>query len=244
MDPNQQPTQPPQPPQPVPPAPTPAPAPTQPPSVPQPPSTYAPAAPQAGYDPNYLDSIAPPPPRPSFFSGSFGKIFFAMIGLFVLAVSIIIALSGQDQTADLQQATVRMDNMSKTAKNFHKYFKSNNLSNTNTNFQLWLTGNTTAAEDLLKKGGVKKTDYSKDMVAKEKKLIDDLNAKFEDARLNAKLNRVYASTMASETEKLINLLNTMGKKNKSSQIRDFAKTASNNLKSMQKSFSDYVDDGN
>lgn len=237
MDPNQQQPVPPQQPQP-----TPSPQPQQP-GYPQPPSTYGPAQ-QPNYDPNYLDSIAPPPPRPGFFSGSFGKIFFIMIGIFVFAVSIIIALSGQDQTADLQQVTVRMDNMSKTAKTVQKNFKSNNLSSTNTNFQLWLSGNLTTAEDLLAKGGVKKTDYNKDMVAKEKKLIEDLDAKFEDARLNAKLNRVYASTMAGETEKLINLLNTMSKKSKSPQIRDFAKNASNNLKPLQESFSEFVDDGN
>ncbi len=238
MDPNQ-PTQPqPQ----AQPQPTLPPQPQQP-GYPQPPSTYAPAQ-QPGYDPNYLDSIAPPPPRPNFFSGSFGKIFFICIGIFVLAVSLIIAFSGQDQTADLQQITVRMDNMSKTAKDVQKNLKSSNLSNTNTNFQLWLSGNLTTAEDLLGKGGVKKTDYSKEMTARENKLIKDLDAKFEDARLNAKLNRVYAGTMAAETEKLVNLLNAMGKKSKSAQIRDFAKNASKNLQPLQKEFSEFVDDGN
>lgn len=239
MDPNQQPYQPQQP---VQPQPTPPPQPQQP-GYPQPPSTYTPA-PSTGYDPNYLDSIAPPPPRPNFFSGSFGKIFFLCIGIFVLAVSLIIAFSGQDQTADLQQVTVRIDNMAKIAKESQKDLKSNNLSNTNTNFQLWLKGNLTTAEDLLAKGGVKKTDYSKDMTKKETKLSEDLKTKFEDARLNAKLNRVYASTMAAETEKLVNLLNTMSKKSKSSQIREFAKTASKNLQPIQKEFNEFVDDGN
>ncbi len=224
--------------------PQPGPQPTPQPATPQPPSAYAPAAPPSVYDPNYLDSIAPPPAQQKFLSGTFGKLFWVLIGLFVLAVSLIIAFSGGDNTADLQQVAVRLDNFSKTAKTVQKNLKSNNLSATNSNFQIWLTGNKAAAEDLLTQGGVKKTDYSKSMVASEKKLADDLDAKFEDARLSARLNRVYASTMASETEKIINLLNTMSKKSKSAKIRDFAKNAATNLKSIQESFDKFVDDGN
>lgn len=212
--------------------------------TPQPPSAYAPSAPPSVYDPTYLDSISSAPPRQKFLSGTFGKLFWVLIGLFVLAVSLIIAFSGGDETADLQQVAVRLDNFSKTAKTVQKNLKSSNLSSTNSNFQIWLTGNKASAEDLLAQGGVKKTDYSKTMVAKEKKLTDDLDAKFEDARLSARLNRVYASTMASETEKIINLLNTMSKKSKSAKIRDFAKNASTNLAPIQKSFDSFVDDGN
>jgi len=243
MDPNQQPNPTPTPPSnpygqpPIPQAPS---APTP---APQAPSAYA-ATPQPTYDPNYLDSIAPPPPPPKFFSGSFGKIFFVLIALFVVAVSVIIAFSGKDETADLQQVAVRLDNFSRTTKTVQKNLKSSNLATINSNFMIWITGSQSAAEDLLKQGGIKKTQYSKTMVADEKKIDDDLDAKFEDARLNATLNRVYGNTMSSETEKLINLLNTMAKKNKSAKIRDFAKTASTNLTPIQKSFNDYNDDGN
>ena len=251
MDPNQQPNIPPTDgpapqPQPLPPQPQAQPSYTVPPvqpAVPQTPTSYSPAAPQS-YDPNYLDTIAPPPAAPKFFSGGFGKILFALLGLFVLAVSLIIAFSGKDETADLQQVAVRLDNFALTTKTVQKNLKSSNLANTNSNLQIWITGQKSEAEALLKKGGVKKTDYSKTMVAKEKQISKDLDAKFEDARLSARLNRVYSSTMASETEKLINLLNTMAKKNKSKQIRDYAKNASTNLQPIQKSFNEYVDDGN
>ncbi len=233
MNPNQQPNQP-----------------TEPvtPYVPQPqqptPSAYPNTVPQPAFDPNYLDSIAPAPPRAKFLSGSFGKFFFILLGVFVLAVSLIIAFSGKDKTADLQQMAVRLDNFSKTTKATQTNLKSNNLSATNTNFQIWITNAKVEAEALLGKGGVKKTDYDKKMVASEKKIMEDLDAKFEDARLNATLNRVYASTMASETEKLINLLNTMAKKSGSSAIRDYAKNASSNLVPIQKSFDSFNDDGN
>ena len=236
MYPNQQPDQPQQSPQPYPPQP-------QPPVAPQPPTAYA-ATPPVAYDPNYLDSIAPPPPRGKFLSGTFGKVFFILIGVFVLAVSLIIAFSGKDNTADLQQVAVRLKNFALTAKTVQKNLKSNNLATTNSNFQIWMTNAQKDSEDLLGKAGVKKTEYNKTMVASEKKISTDLDAKFEDARLSARLERVYASTMASETQKLINLYNTMAKKSGAKAIRDYAKNASANLTPIQKSFDSYVDNGN
>lgn len=167
-----------------------------------------------------------------------------MIGLFVLAVSLIVAFSGKDKTADLQQFSVRVDNMSKTAKTVQKNIKSNNLSTINTTYTLWLTGSKATAEDLLKQGGVKKTDFSKEMQANEKALAQSLDEKFEDARLNATLNRVYANTMSSETEKLLNMLRSMSKKSQSPKIRDFAKTATTTLESINKDFNEFNDDGN
>ncbi len=231
MDPNQQPGQ----------IPTPT-APVQPP-VPQTPSAYAPPV-QTSYDPNYLDSIAPTAPRAKFLSGSFGKVFWVLIVLFFIAVSLIIAFSGKDDTADLQQAAVRLENFAKTAKTTDKNLKSKNLRATNSKFRIWMSGSQSQAEDLLAKGGVKKTEYNKTMKKTEASLAASLDAKFEDARLSARLDRVYASTMALETEKLINLFNKMSKQSKSKLIRDYAKTTSGNLTQIQKDFDGYVDDGN
>lgn len=231
MDPNQQPGQPQQPQPPVQP------------NMPQTPSSYAPPV-ESSYDANYLDSIAPPAPRAKFMSGTFGKLFWVLIGVFVLAVSLIIAFSGGDETGDLQQMAVRLDNFAKTAKTVDKNLKSKNLRATNSTLMIWMNGNQGEAESLLKSGGVSKTDYNKEMIRREKALATELDTKFEDARLSGRLNRVYASTMANETEKMINLLTTMSKKSKSKQIRDFAKTASTNLAQIQKDFNEYSDDGN
>ena len=231
MDPNQQPGQSPTPQQP---APTP---------VPQTPTSYAPPV-ETSYDPNYLDSIAAAPPRASFLSGTFGKIFWVLIGVFVLAVSLIVAFSGKDDTADLQQMSVRLDNYSKSAKIVDAKLKSKNLKTINGVYMIWMNGNQSEAEGLLKTGGVSKTEYNKEMVRKETKIAADLDEKFEDARLAGTINRVYASTMAAESEKMINLLNTMAKKSKSKQIREFAQKASASLVQTQKDFDSYTDDGN
>lgn len=217
-------------------------APQQAPVYPTPPTEYAQAAPQT-YDPNYLDSIAPPPPRGKFLSGGFGKIIIGLGIALILVVSIVIVASsgGKSKAADLIQLSVRMENMQKTEKTVQKNLRSSSLSTNNSNFDLWLTSNQASATQLLKDGGIKKTTYDKKMVASEKSLATALDAKFEDARLNAVLNRVYASTMASETQKIIVMLNTMAKKSQSSKIRDFAKSASDNLTPIQKAFESFDD---
>jgi hypothetical protein len=216
------------------------------PTAPEPlqtPNTYG-APPVTEYDPTYLDSIAPPPAPSKFLSGTFGKLFFVLIGIFVLAVSLIIAFAPKDDTADLQQLAVRLDNFGPMTKTVQKSLKSKNLAAINSTFEIWVGGNQTAAEDLLKKGGVQKTEYNKTMVKSEKAYAADLSQKFEDARLSATLNRVYANTMAAETEKLVNMLNSMAKKSKSAQIRDFAKSAGTTITAIQKQFEDFDDNGN
>lgn len=243
MDPNQPtPTQvPPEQPGTVPP-PVQQPAQPNPVGYPAPPSTYAQTAPQT-YDPNYLDSIAPPPSRAKFLSGGFGKIVIGLAIVFVLIISFIIVASsgGKGKAADLIQLSVRMENMQKTEKTVQQNIRSSSLSTTNSNFDLWLTSNQASATELLKDGGIKKTSYDKKMVSSEKSITTALDAKFEDARLNATLNRVYASTMASETQKMIVMFNSMAKKSQSSKIRDFAKSASGNLTPIQKGFEDFND---
>ncbi len=195
------------------------------------------------YDPNYLDSISAGPPAQKFFSGSFGKIFFIMLGLFALAVSLIVAFSGKDNTAILQKTSVRLENIARTTKTIQKDINSNNLKEINTKFNIWATNSQRDAEDLLKLGGVQRTDFNKEMVRTEEARIDELNSKFEDARLSVRLHRVYSTTMDLEIEGLLNLFATLSK-NPSSKIRDFANTAVKNVKPIQKEFNEYVDDGN
>ncbi len=233
MDPNQQPDQTPIPPQ--------QPAQAPPPPPPQQEPRYSTGT--SSYDPNYLDSIAAAPPAQKFFSGSFGKIFFVMIGLFVLAVSLIVAFQGGDNTATLQQVAVRLDDMSRTTNTVQKNLTSNNLKEINTKFKVWIDNTERDAEGLLKLGGVKKTDYSKDMIRSEEALMKDLDAKFEDARLSVRLHRVYSTTMTLEIEKLISLFTKLSK-NPSSKIQEFATNATKNVEPIKKEFSEYVDDGN
>lgn len=166
-----------------------------------------------------------------------------MLGLFALAVSLIVAFSGKDNTVDLQKMSVRLENMVRVTKTAQKSITSNNLKEINTKFSVWVVNNQREAESLLNLGGVKRTDFSKTMIQSEDVIKDNLNIKFEDARLSVRLHRVYSTTMTLEIERLLNIFSKLSK-NPSPQIRKFADDAVKNVEPIKKEFSEYVDDGN
>lgn len=204
---------------------------------------------QPGYGPqpaptyavDYLDQIAPPPPKPNFLSGAFGKAFIALMVVFVFAVSLIVAFGNQKKTADIEQIATRLDNIQKIAKNTQKELKNSKLLALNSNLQIWSAGSNREAFDLLAQAEVQKTDMDKKMIAAETEKKKELEAKFEDARLNANLDRVYAREMAYQTDILVTLYTTMSKKSEAKAIREYAKKSIQNLTPIQKSFAEYDD---
>lgn len=233
MDPNQQPAQDPGQPQPASPPP-PGNQPLQP--VPDHPEKME-------YDPNYLDNIAPGASQQKFLSGTFGKIFWVLIGIFVLAVSLIIAFSGKDDTADLQRMFVRLEEYQTVVKDIHPDIRSGNLKDINSQLKTWMLSSKNEAEELLTLGEVKKTDFSKTMKQEEAGAADELVEKFENARLSANLNTVYSNTMSYEINEMLILYKQMSK-SKSSQIREYAAETSKTLGDIKEKFDNYSDDGN
>lgn len=215
--------------------------PPQPPS-PQPPLTpgYGPQ-PEPTYAVDYLDQIAPAPPRQNFLSGSFGKIVVALGVVLVFAVGIIVALGNQKNTGSLEQVSVRVSNMATLTKSTAKNLKSGKLRAANSNFNIWLTNANRDASDLLSRAGVRKNQINKDTVAKEKAANDKLKAEFEDARLNAELDRVYAREMAYQAQLIKNNLDQMAKRGPAKEIRDWAKQASASLAPYQQAFENFED---
>lgn len=260
MDPNQQPS--PQPgygPQPAPqpqpqgyagqPAPAPAtytpPAsPAYPQPAPQPPHTYDQLPgygpqPQPTYDIDYLDKIAPPPPRQAFLSGFFGKAVIGLGVIFVLAVSLIVALGNQDKTGSTTQIAVRTENLNRVAKTFHVRLKSDDVVSTNTNWQVWLTNTNRDTLSLLTQAEVKPSQYSKEMVAAEKAARAELEKKLTDARLTGTLDRSYAREMAHQADLLLNELRALSKRPPAPAFKRYADPAIQNLEPIQKAFADY-----
>ncbi len=197
--------------------------------------------PAATYAVDYLEQIAPPPPQGKFLSGSFGKIIIGLGIVLVLAVSIIAASGGAKRTADLENVAVRLDNMQTVTKSTQKNLKSGKLLATNSNYQIWIANANRDAYDLLAQAEVKKSDMNKKMIASEKDNGKKLTATFDDARLNANLDRVYAREMAYQTQMLITEYNKINKTSEAKAIREYAKKASTDLTPIQKSFSEYDD---
>jgi hypothetical protein len=210
----------------------------QPQQTPQSPGGYGPQPAQT-YAVDYLDQIAPPPGRKGFMSGGFGKIIVVLGVVFVLAVSLIIALGNQKNTASTEKIAVRLENMITLTRDFKRHIKSGNLSSTNSNFQTWLTNTKREADDLLVRAEVKPTSFDKKMVSDEKQAKTDMAEKLENARLTGSLDRVYAREMAFEAQKLVTEFNTMAKKGPAKAFKEFATTSNNSLIPLQKAFEDF-----
>lgn len=210
-----------------------------------PPSQQSPSSggfgpqPAPTYAVDYLDQIAPPPPRQNFLSGSFGKIVIILGVVFVFAVGIIVALGNQKNTASTEKIAIKTENLQRVANDTQKNLKSGNLRANNSNLNIWLKNTNRDAMDLLSRAGIKKTDMSKTMVADEKTARDELTEKFNDARLNANLDRVYAREMAYQTQLLKTDLDKLAKNGPGKPFRDFAANASKNLAPYQKAFADF-----
>lgn len=197
---------------------------------------------QPTYAVDYLEQIAPPPPKQAFLSGGFGKIIVLLAVIFFFAVGLIVALGNQKKTADLELISTRLENYRLMTKDVHVNLKNSNLRATNSNFQNWLGSASHDADELLAQAEVKKSRVDKKIVASEKASITKLKDKFNDAKLNAKLDDVYAAEMAYQSKIMITLFNTMSKKSQAKAIRDYAKNAASQLTPIQKSFADYKDD--
>lgn len=213
--------------------------------APQPstPPSYDPRTPaQPTFAVDYLDQIAPPPPQASFLSGGFGKIIIAMAILFLVAVSIIVALGGQKKTADLEQVVSRLDNFQKVVQVTKNKLKNQKLRATNANFQTWIGSATNNGQSLLDKAGVQKNQMDKKMLSDEKTITDGLTSKFTDAALNANLDQVYANEMSYQAKLMIVLFSKMSKTSQAKAIRDYAKQAGNDLTPIQKQFEDFRND--
>lgn len=133
----------------------------------------------------------------------------------------------------------KLENITRVVDEQQKEIKSTNLSNANSNLKTQLTNLERETNELLVRAEVKKSSWDKEMVAEQKALRTDLTQKFEDARLSAKLDRVYAQEMAYQTEIMINELEVIGKRTPGQAFKDYSKSAIDNLKPINEAFANF-----
>lgn len=200
--------------------------------------------PQPTYAVDYLDQIAPPPAKAKFLSGSFGKIVIALGVIFIFAVGIIVALGNQKGTLAIEQMATKLEHIEELSNDIQKDVKDGNLKATNSNFNIWLKNTDRDAYSLLGQAGVKRNDIDKKVITDSKAAKAKLTTKFEDARLNAELDRVYAREMAYQGERIKADLDKIAKTGTAKAFREWAKSASTNLEPIIKSFDGFNDSGN
>lgn len=202
----------------------------------QPEYDQQPAAPQ--YSADYLDQIAPEQTHSTLFSGSYTWIIIGLAVVFMFAVGLIVAFSGNRNGDTAETAYIRLTNLIAVTNHYRPFLKSSKLSSTNSNFKIFMTGAQRDLIDPLAKNGVLTNKLDKEKKAREKAHISTVEAKLEDARLNAVLDRIYAREMAYQCELLLQMYKRMTK-NISPDIANNAKKTIPNLEPLQKALADF-----
>ncbi len=189
------------------------------------------------YSIDYLNQIAPQTPK----RGVKDQFFFWIIGggLLLAAIVLIITLSsgGSGPKYDMQVLAARMDTLQIIASDTQKNLKSGALRSTNSNLTIFLTNaNRDIAAPLTANGiDIKKLDGT--IVAAEKG--DKLKQTFEDARLNAVLDRTYAREMTYQLQTIAVLEQKIYKATNSKVLKEYLEKTDADLQPLIKQLAEF-----
>lgn len=191
---------------------------------------------QNPYSIDYLNQIAPQSQK----QGAKDKFFFWIIGgglLVAIIVFLFTLSSGGGPKEDMQTLAARMATLQTVASDTQKNLKSGELRSTNSNLTIFLANaNRDIAEPLSANGiDVKKLDTS--IVAKESG--DKLTQAFEDARLNAVLDRTYAREMTYQLQTVSVLIRDIYESTNSKTFKTYLEKIDADLQPLITQFSDF-----
>lgn len=192
---------------------------------------------QNQYSIDYLNEISPQQPK----QGVKDKFFFLIIGgglLVALIVGMFVLFGGGGgPTQNMQTLSARMTTLQTIAGDTQKSLKSGELRSINSNLTIFLTNaNRDIVEPLAKNNvDVKKIDAA--IAAKENG--DELKQKFEDARLNATLDRTYAREMTYQLQTVAYLLQEIYDNTNSKTLKEYLENTNTNLQPLIKQLSDF-----
>ena len=191
---------------------------------------------QNPYSIDYLNQIAPQPQR----QRAKDKFFFFIIGgglLVAVIVFLFTISSGGGPKEDMQTLAARLATLQTVASDTQKNLKSSDLRSTNSNLTIFLANaNRDIAEPLQANNiDVKKLDAS--IVAKESG--DTLTQTFEDARLNAVLDRTYAREMTYQLQTVSVLIRDIYESTSSKTFKEYLEKIDADLQPLIKQFSNF-----
>lgn len=178
---------------------------------------------QNQYSIDYLNQIAPQPQKPG---GVSNRLFMAVViggGLVALIVGAMLFLGGGSggPTKDTQTLAARLDILHEISDKSRGNIKSGDLRSTNSNLTISLAN---AYRDIavpMQNQGMDAKKIDKKILAIETAAGEKLSAKLEDARLNAVFDRVYATEMSYELERIYALMQKIHTSTKSKSMKEY-----------------------
>lgn len=191
---------------------------------------------QNPYSIDYLNQIAPQPQK----QGVKDKFFFWIIGgglLIAIIIFLFILSSGGGPKQDMQTLAARLTTLQTVASETQKNLKSGDLRSTNSNLVIFLTNANRDIVEPLTANGIDAKKLDSGIVAKESG--DKLTQTFEDARLNAVLDRTYAREMTYQLQTVSVLVRDIYDSTNSTTFKEYLEKLDADLQPLIKQFSDF-----
>ena len=191
---------------------------------------------QNPYSIDYLNQIAPQPQK----QGVKDKFFFWIIGggLLIAIIVFLFTLSNSGgPKQDMQTLAARLTTLQTVASETQKNLKSGDLRSTNSNLVIFLTNANRDIVEPLAANGIDAKKLDSGIVAKESG--DKLTQTFEDARLNAVLDRTYAREMTYQLQTVSVLVRDIYDSTGSKTFKEYLEKLDADLQPLIKQFSDF-----
>lgn len=191
---------------------------------------------QNPYSIDYLNQIAPQPQK----QGVKDKFFFWIIGgglLLAIIIFLFTLSNGGGPKQDMQTLAARLTTLQTVASETQKNLKSGDLRSTNSNLVIFLTNANRDIVEPLAANGIDGKKLDSGIVAKESG--DKLTQTFEDARLNAVLDRTYAREMTYQLQTVSVLVRDIYDSTNSKTFKEYLEKLDADLQPLIKQFSDF-----
>lgn len=187
--------------------------------------------------PDYLDQIAPQPRKRFNLSKKQLLIVAIAGGALLLAIILIIAGSFMSNSKPTEVLAARLQTTSEIVNDASTKIKSTSLRALNSNLKIYLTNTLRDIKAPLASSHVDIDKLNSDVLTAESG--DTMLATLEDARLNAKYDRIYASEMSYQLDTIVNLMQQIYNGTNNKQLKSFLQNAYQNLEPTQQQFAKF-----
>lgn len=197
---------------------------------------------QQDFSIDYLNQISTPPPKRGKISTLMYVLAGAVLFLVLIVVLGLIFSGGSTSTpAKTNELYMRLTVLRDETKDQHKYLRNNQLRSQNSSLTLFLTNSITDLSSAMAASGVdaSKLDNDKAYKAEAAALKTELDDKFEEARLNVRLDRAYTIEMSYQLNVVASLITAIQGRNTSETMQTFIANNAENLATIAEEFNDF-----
>ena len=191
---------------------------------------------QQQYSIDYLNQIAPKPPKKGM-APNMKWIVFGLGGAIIVTIILVIVAGLTDSVDKTQTLAARLQTTTSIAELARPNIKSSQLRSLNSSLIILLANTNRDIAKPLAAQGVKTSKLDENIIAAEsgEKILSNL----EEARLNAVYDRTYAREMAYQLERTLLLMQEMFEGTKNQAMKQLLEDSYNSLAPLQKQFADF-----